>query len=500
MADIYTDAKDEELIQNILRHGLETKAPKHTVLRIALAKSMRIQTKPDRNLDRIQNHGSEYALEQITGYGMEPDFLGKRDHTDSVKAMLGIYHEEDLFSDGKRFRLLLQRHIRRGLREIRLSWRQGHDFHAYLHQELFSGSIIRETEPEFEKKLILALRDIGVTTEIKDKLDGPRLSRFFLFLPDVNHLDKLRRGLEKLALSLGFQQQGLFIQATDKPKMLGLDVPRPIDAWRFVGGMELINWVDHKTPQDALLQVWPGVDVLGNPYGFDLSTVPHLLVAGTTGSGKSVCMHSILLSLLRNYSSDMLKLVLIDPKQVEFAAYSDLPHLYGGEVAFDSLKAIDIIDSLVEEIENRNSELKNAGVVSLAEGYRKNRLSLPWIVVFVEEMADLFLQSRAVEQGLIQLAQKARSVGIHLVLSTQRPDAETFNGLLRSNIPGRIALAVQKSSESKIVLDETGAEKLLGKGDMLIKAHTGSSPDRVHGVLINRDDIAACVRAARKME
>ncbi|MBE9563025.1 MAG: DUF1832 domain-containing protein, partial [Proteobacteria bacterium] len=154
---------------------------------------------------------------------------------------------------------------------------------------------------------------------------------------------------------------------------------------------------------------------------------------------------------------------------------------------------IDMLDALIAEMEQRTKILSKLKVSNLHEAHQKNLSELPHIVLIVEEMADLLLQSKELETPLVRLAQKARATGIHLILATQRPDAKTFSGLLRSNIPGRIALRVQKAIESRIILDETGAEKLLGKGDMLVKTPPYNQPIRVHGAYVSRDDIQAAI-------
>lgn len=497
MADVYTSAQDEAVIQDIVHHGMGFPGtPKWTVLRLALAKSLQLPTPPDEALDSIQARGSEYHLEQVTGEGRPEDEMGALDYNDAIKSQLSVYHGENLFEDDKRYRQLLQRHIRRGLREFRTGWRVGHDFHAFLYQELFAGMQATRKVDDRSEDIVRALREIGVAGEVRGAIEGPRITRYKIYLADVNQLDRLRRGLDKLALILNMQQYGVFLETGNEAKTVSLDIPRPKDSWQTVHGSQLRLWAERQVPSSLVLPVWSGVDALGEPYCFDLAKAPHLLVAGTTGSGKSVCLHSLLLSLMWRRRPDTLKLLLIDPKQVEFAPYAISPHLLNGEIIGDHATALDVLLELIVEMEARNQQFKALGVSSIHEALQKGH-EFPFIVVFVEELADLLMQSRAIEEPLVRLAQKARSAGIHLVLATQRPDAETFSGLLRSNIPGRIALSVQKSSESRIILDDTGAEKLLGQGDMLIKPEAGAAPQRVHGLHVIRDDIAACLRHAK---
>ena len=497
MADIYTGSDDEETIKLVREKGLGVRGvPKWTVLRLALAHSLHIATPPSESLDRIDDrkNGSEYHLEQVTGRGLGAgtDNEPGQDYDAAIRALLSVYHDEDLFADTSAYKRLLQRHIRRGLREFRSGWRTSHDFHDFLYQELFSqhqGG--RAEQQSLTEELKRGLAEIGVQGEIRDTLHGPRLTRFQLYLPDVNDLDRLKRGLEKLSFSLGLQEQGIFTAPTSESKIIGLDVPRRRDTWDPIPGSRLTEWVGSYNG-DARLPVWPGVDVLGRPFVFDLGRAPHLLVGGTTGSGKSVCLHALLISLLRGPSRDRLRFCLIDPKRVEFEVYGRLRGLIGGGVISDAEEAEIVLEELVDEMERRTARLAELGVRDLAEAHATGVEGLPYMAVFVEELADLLMQSRSIEEPLARLAQKARATGIHLVLATQRPDAATFSGLLRSNIPARIALTVQKASESKIILDRTGAERLTGMGDMLV-APAQAEPVRVHGVRVMVDDIAAAI-------
>ena len=496
MSKIYTSSEDEETIRQVLSSkGLGgTKIPKWAALRLALALSLRIPTEPDPELFRVKSRGSEYDLEQVTGEGQGQTSRGQQqDFTDAFCALLSVYHKEDLFHNVDRFTALLQIHIRRGLREIRTGWRDSHDFHEFLFQELFSDVPASDSEDtsHLRQLLLTGLREIDVRAEIREEIRGPRLTRYRVYLPDINDLDRLRRGLEKVSFSMGLHQQGIFLQSTDVSKAVDVDVPRPPETWKRLTGSELKRWVVETSP-DMALRVFPGVDVLGRPFSFDLALAPHLLIGGTTGSGKSVCLHALLLSLLWQYDERQLQVCLIDPKRVELAPYQGIAQLYAGKVIVEVADAFDVLQRLLQEMEDRTRQLAALGLRDLTEGCETGRLTLPRIAVF-EELADRLIQSRAAEAALVRLAQMARAVGIHLVLSTQRPDAETFSGLLRSNIPSRIALTVQKSSESRIILDETGAEGLTGKGDMLIKI-LGSQVTRIHGIHIVPDDIAACVR------
>ena len=491
MAKVYTSRQDEDTIELVKRKGFMANGPKWTILRLALALSLKQEEPPEDSYDHLEDgRGGEYALEQLTGRGQ-----GETEgFVDAFCALVSASQNEDLFAeDGERYVLWLQRHIRRGLREIRTSWRESHDFHEYLLQELFSTpNISNETWLESPDAIRHALHEVNVHAEIIERLEGPRVSRYRLRLPDVEDFAQLERNLDTLAFALGLGRRGVFLIPTEEPKTIILDVPRHAGEWKLVAADSLRNWV-RTTKSDMAIPVLVGVDVVGQPLQFDLASAPHLLVGGTTGSGKSVCLHSLILSLALTRPPEQVKFVLIDPKRVEFSAYAELPHLER-PVITEGTECLEALNILVKTMEEREVQLARAGarhIGELADGMRPAR-----IVVVVEELADLLTQIPAAEESLIRLAQKARSSGIHLILATQRPDAKTFSGLLRSNVPSRIALTVQKSSESKIILDETGAEKLLGRGDMLVK-WLGSETVRAHSIFLDVAEITQLLRQTK---
>uniref|UniRef100_UPI004055C84F FtsK/SpoIIIE domain-containing protein n=1 Tax=Candidatus Electrothrix sp. TaxID=2170559 RepID=UPI004055C84F len=498
MADIYTSKKDEEVISRVLRHGLKLSGNKWKVLRIALAKSLQIDTEPDDSLDRVPTDGKkEYNLQQVTGKGKEST-LKTQDWDAACRAMLGVYHKQDFFSDEAGYRKHLQRHIRRGLREIDVSWKSGSDFHAWLSHEFFSNLQSAPVEvTEHHDQLVAAFSEIGIQAEISEVSTGPRLIRYKIYLADINELDRLKRGgLEKLANLLGVQQQGVIQGKSDEPKTIYLSIPRPRDSWNYAAGKDLRQWVETFLPENYKLPVWIGTDVVDQPYFFDLADTPHLFVAGTTGSGKSVCLHGVIISLLERMAATPQKIqfALIDPKEVELFVYESLPNLFMDKVfGEDVAEVMELLRHLIEEMNERNALFRSIGVTNIDEAMSKGE-ELPRIVVVIEELADLVMESKEVQNDIVRLAQKARSAGIHLVLATQRPDSQVFSGLLRSNIPSRIALSVQKSTESKIILDDVGAEKLLGSGDMLVKLNSEAVPKRIHGVFVNRDDSMQAIK------
>lgn len=491
---VYTDSQDELTINTVLRHGLRAQGlPKWNVLRLALARSLRLSSDPDEALDRRESAtgGSEYSLEQLTGEDKEES----DDFTGIYRAMLSVRHKQDLFADNEAFVWLLQRHVRRGLREFRTAWMESHDFHDYLLHELLGDQLVSAESPMEDEgaRLVRALAEIGIDAEVVERMNGPRLTRFMVRLPDANDHGPLVRSLDKLAFTLGLGATGAFVSPTREPKIAAIDVPRAREHWHPVDSTAMRHWLSN-VPDGFHLPVFVGQDVTGAGFGFDLAAAPHLLVGGTTGSGKSVCLHALLLSLLAHLGPERLNIVLIDPKHVELRPYGKLPHAAQYGVITEAADALVVLNELVVLMTEREERLAHVGARDIGDP-RAMSYNWPRVVLVVEELADLILQSGATEEPLVRLAQKARATGIHLVLATQRPDSQTFSGLLRSNVPSRIALTVQKSAESRIILDETGAEKLLGKGDMLVKL-IGQPAIRVHGVFIGPDDIAQGVAAA----
>lgn len=479
MAKVYTSRADEDTIAAVLHKGFRAQGPKWTVLRLALALSLKQAQPPTDDFDTLEGgKDGEYALDVLTGRSQKES----EEFVDAFRALVSAYHRQDLFGDDELFIRLLQRHIRRGLREIQTSWRESHDFHEFLRQEFFSAEVLDHALPETDAPgLMLALEEFGLSAVLLASQDGPRVTRHTVRLADAEDYGRLERRLDDLAFTLGLKDAGLFLTPAGEPKTAWLDVPRPPQQWSTVGAAFFASW----SAAGPGLPLALGLDIGGEPVVRDLIDAPHLLLAGTTGSGKSVCLHALLLSLLVNHGAQALRLLLIDPKRVELSAYHGLPHLLA-PIVTDGVEGCRSLKNLVKEMEKRERLLAARGArewADLADG------APPRIVVVVDELADLLAQAPEAEEPLVRLAQKARATGIHLVLATQRPDAATFSGLLRANIPSRIALTVLKSADSRIILDEDGAERLLGKGDMLVK-WLGEKALRVHGFNIRPTDVA----------
>jgi S-DNA-T family DNA segregation ATPase FtsK/SpoIIIE len=489
---LYFSVDEKATFERILRQGLlqpSNRGHYWWVLRLAMARSLQDVDEPDDRY-RAQSSkagGSELHLEQVTGFGKDVIL------DDAFRTILSIRHEQDLFDRHDAYVEIVQRHCRRGLQRLEEDWRAGSTLHDALLDNLYFGGqseepsdIAHAASVDFHM-LRRGLEQISVSAALQgEAIQGPRLTRFTLTLAGVDDYDRLRKGLDDLAFAIGLGSGGMSLAREPGERRVILDVPRPSATWRDV------SWKDVRTVLESALgalPVCPGVDVIGRPMVFDLAEAPHLFVAGATGSGKSVCVNAILLSLLRSPKPP--ELLMIDPKGVDFADYDGCRLLRGGKVLTDMADAVSALRAVVEEMDSRQAELRERGARNIAEAQASGS-GLNRLVVVIDELADFMMSRGGAEEPLIRLAQKSRAVGIHLVLATQRPEAATFPGLLRANIPSRIALTVQKATDSRIILDEGGAEDLMMKGDMLIKL-AGRDTIRAHGARVERSDIATAI-------
>lgn len=466
--------------------------------RLALARSLQIPDEPSADLYQPLSQqggaGVELHAQQLTGEGKEDPF----DQTDVYRALLSTYHSRDLTSDDPALRDLLQRHIRRGLKYIRETWNPETDFADYLLRELFgeepgATSSVEDSSTELTARIERTLGQLGIGGAVVETMAGPRLTRFTLELRALDDLDRLRRGLGKIAFALGYGEAAVTSTLAPGEQRVYLYVPRPADSWRVITWREISGALHSDQASLMALPICLGTDAMGLPLVLDLAEAPHLFVGGTTGSGKSMCLHAILLSLLTAHGTAP-ELVLIDPKAVEFSAYRKYKQLRGGDIITNADVALTALEELVNEMGDRQERMRALDARNIDEANAAGA-RLQRIVVVIDELGDLFLTRRDIEVPLIRLAQKARSSGIHLVLATQRPEAATFPGLLRSNIPSRIALTVQKASESRIILDEQGAESLQGRGDMLVR-FAGRPTIRAHGCRVDPADILVTLQNA----
>jgi S-DNA-T family DNA segregation ATPase FtsK/SpoIIIE len=248
------------------------------------------------------------------------------------------------------------------------------------------------------------------------------------------------------------------------------------------------------------LPVALGVNASYATYSFDLAELPHLLIAGTTGSGKSILVKSILASLMFSLTPNDVRLVMVDPKRVDFALFNDSPFL-AREVVTDINMADSVLKTLVQEMENRYDllEVNNAANISQFNDKAGAKNRIPYIVVVVDEFADLIMADKTdIADNIIRIAQKARACGIHLILATQRPSAEVISGLIKANVPGKIGLSVSSSINSKIIIDRPGAEKLLGKGDMIFISPELKEGLRLQGAFISDDEVKKFTRRSTR--
>ena len=336
-----------------------------------------------------------------------------------------------------------------------------------------------------------ALASFKIDAHIINVTRGPSITRYEVELEKGVRLSKLTSASEDLALSLG--ATGVRIAAIpDKISVVGIEVPN-----RAVNTVSLREVIDSpefsKAKSKASFAV--GKDIGGSCIIGNITKLPHMLIAGTTGSGKSVCMNSIIISLLYKASPDDVKLIMVDPKMVELGVYNGIPHLLI-PVVTDPKKAAGSLQWAVSEMMRRYKAMSDAGVRDL-ESYNsiasmEDGKKLPQVVVIIDELADLMLvAAKEVEESICRIAQMGRAAGIHLIIATQRPSADVITGLMKANIPSRIAFSVASAMESRIILDTQGAEKLVGKGDMLFAPIGSGKPKRVQGCFVSDSEVEA---------
>ncbi|MEK4486766.1 DNA translocase FtsK [Psychrobacillus sp. FSL H8-0484] len=347
--------------------------------------------------------------------------------------------------------------------------------------------------------LVEALSHFQITGEIVQTFQGPAVTQFELTVGHGTKVSKIRNLADDLKLALAAKD--IRIQAPIPGKSsIGIEIPNRKS--RAVRISEVLN-TDVFTNSDSPLEVALGLDLTGKPVTLDLRKMPHGLIAGATGSGKSVFINSLLVSLLYKATPEDVKLLLIDPKMVELAPFNHIPHLVS-PVITDVKAATAALKWAVEEMERRYQLFAHVGVRdisrynTLATEKRQFAQKLPYLVIVIDELADLMMMAPAeVEEAICRIAQKARACGIHLVLATQRPSVDVITGLIKANIPTRIAFSVSSQIDSRTILDQQGAERLLGKGDMLYQGNGMSSPVRIQGTYVSDDEIESVIDYAR---
>lgn len=346
---------------------------------------------------------------------------------------------------------------------------------------------------ENSKRLNETLESFKIEAHIINVTRGPSVTRYEVELEKGVRLSKLTTAADDIALSLG--ATGVRIAAVPgKISVVGIEVPN-----KAVTTVSLRDVIDsqefNKAKSKSSFAV--GKDIGGSCIVGNIAKLPHMLIAGTTGSGKSVCMNSIIISLLYKASPEDVKLIMIDPKMVELGIYNGIPHLLI-PVVTDPKKAAGSLQWAVTEMMRRYKSMSDAGVRdvesynSIIESQEVDGTKLPQVVVIIDELADLMLvAAKEVEESICRIAQMGRAAGIHLVIATQRPSADVITGLMKANIPSRIAFAVASAMESRIILDTQGAEKLVGKGDMLYAPIGNGKPKRVQGCFVSDPEVEA---------
>ncbi len=350
----------------------------------------------------------------------------------------------------------------------------------------------RETR-EGAKLLINKLKEFGVAGTVGDIIPGPVITRYeFHPAPGVK-ISKITGLADDLSLSL--KADRIRILPIPGKSAVGIEIPNKN---RKTVGLRLIVRSRNFVESTGALTIALGATITGTPQVADLASVPHLLIAGTTGSGKSVCIHSILTSMLIKSGPRDVRFILIDPKRLELPAYNPIPHLIQPAIV-DPRKAASSLEFVVKIMEERYKEFSMVGARDIA-GYNlkardTKKKEKPYIVVVVDELADLMLTAPGeVEQRIIRLAQMARAVGIHLILATQRPSVDVITGLIKANFPGRIAFQVASKTDSRTILDMNGAEALLGRGDMLFLPPGKGEPIRLHGSFVSTGEVNRIVQ------
>ena len=354
-----------------------------------------------------------------------------------------------------------------------------------------SNNYIRSNKENLER----VLKDFQINGQVVEIHIGPAVTQYEVKVPSGTKVSRIVGINKEIALALAAKD--VRIQAPIPGKStIGVEIPNPsISAVKF---KEVLAH-ETKAMSDAKIVVALGKDIMGRPQLADISKMPHLLIAGSTGSGKSVCTNTMICSILMRYKPDEVKLVLVDPKKVELSNYNGVPHLLCPVVS-DPKKASIALQKLVAEMDKRYDMFSDANVKNIA-GYNEwimkenknnntNVPKMPYIVAIIDELADLMLvASKEVEDSIMRITQMARAAGIHLIVATQRPSTDVITGVVKANIPSRIAFAVASNIDSRTILDMSGAEKLLGKGDMLYLPMGENVPIRIQGCFISDNEI-----------
>ena len=346
--------------------------------------------------------------------------------------------------------------------------------------------LIRRTSRILEE----TLGHFGIEATVADTVSGPRVTRYELQLAPGTKVGRISALRDDLAYALAAREELRIIAPIPGKQAVGVEVPNPEASLVTLGDITR-EFPEHAGP----LMAWLGLDLGGKPVYIDLAKMPHLLIAGSTGTGKSVCLNALLASVLLRSTPEDLRMILIDPKKVELNHYESIPHLLT-PVVTNMKDAAAVLSNIVREMESRYELMGMKRARNLRDWNEARAAAgeppMPTIMVLIDELADLMMVSPAeVEDSIIRLAQKSRAVGIHLVLATQRPSADVITGMIKANVPSRIAFAVSSQVDSRVVLDAGGAESLLGHGDMLFRPVGTSRLQRLQGAYVSEEEILA---------
>jgi DNA segregation ATPase FtsK/SpoIIIE, S-DNA-T family len=363
------------------------------------------------------------------------------------------------------------------------------------------AGIAADQNAKVAEALVQTLAHFGVDANVVGQISGPRVTRYELQLAPGTKVSKVAALKDDLSYALATTEIRILAPIPGK-QAVGVELPNSSPSYVALGDI-----FDDLPATASPLSVWLGKDISGSSVWTDLARMPHILIAGTTGSGKSGCINTILTSILLRSTPDDVRLILIDPKKIELNYYEAIPHLLTPVVSSPKEASI-VLANVVSEMERRYERLSQVRARNLNEANRafrsRGEQTLPYLLVVIDELADLMMIApQDVEDAVIRLAQKSRAVGIHLVLATQRPSVDVITGMIKANVPSRIAFAVSSQTDSRVILDASGAESLLGQGDMLFKPLGTSRLQRLQGAFVTEDEIALIVeqcRAQREQE